>query len=101
MDELFEAARSDYEAGRMAKAEATCRRILRTCPTHAGAFHLLGLIARDRPDIAVALLRRAASLKPKRHSYHVSLGEALRLQGNVEAARASFDGRCRSVRAPA
>ena len=51
----------DFSAGRTDAARETCRALLARAPEHAGALHLLGLIAHQAGDRAGAedLLRRA------------------------------------------
>src|ERR1700687_4255630 len=42
---LFERAHSQQRAGQLKEAEATCRELLALEETHAGAWHLLGVVA--------------------------------------------------------
>jgi tetratricopeptide (TPR) repeat protein len=59
---LIQTARREFSQGRRDAAEASCLGILRRFPEHAGALHLLGVIALDsgRGKAAEAWLRRAA-----------------------------------------
>jgi tetratricopeptide (TPR) repeat protein len=59
---LIQTARREFSQGRRDAAEASCLAILRRFPEHAGALHLLGVIALDsgRGKAAEAWLRRAA-----------------------------------------
>ena len=45
LDVLFNEAVVDHQAVRLADAEAKYRKILDVDPTHAGALHLLGVLA--------------------------------------------------------
>ena len=45
VDELFQRALGDHQAGRLAEAEGAYRRILAAEPRHADALHLLGVLA--------------------------------------------------------
>lgn len=60
----FKFAFRHFQSGDMTKAEELCRAICIANPNHAGATHVLGLIAhqRGRHDDAIAVLRRATAL---------------------------------------
>ena len=92
---LFGAAVAHHQAGRLAEAEACCRRVLVAEPSHADAMHLLGVIALQvgRHDVAVDLIRRAIRLNASNPNYFSDLGNACFAQGNLEAAVAA----CREV----
>jgi predicted O-linked N-acetylglucosamine transferase (SPINDLY family) len=96
---LWEAARALDDARRLmrdrqpAEAEERCREILRAQPSHPDALHLLGLLllGRGRGDLAVGLLRRAVTASPNVAGIHRDLGHALRSQGMVDEALASYE----------
>jgi protein O-GlcNAc transferase len=92
--DAFQAAIQKHRAGRLADAEALYRQILSVQPNHAGALHLLGVIAHQsgRHDLAVEWIRRAIVLHPNDHSAHSNLGEALRALGRLDEAIAAFRG---------
>lgn len=75
----------------MAEAEAIYRKILAVEPRHAGAMHLLGLVAHQRRDheLAVDLIGRAIGINPREPAYHSNLAEAIRQLGDPEAALAA------------
>jgi tetratricopeptide (TPR) repeat protein len=59
---ILKSAAQGFARGDVDAARESCRDILRAFPQHAGALHLLGVIAHQRGDQAAAqdLLRRAA-----------------------------------------
>ena len=79
--------------GRLAEAEAVCRRVLEAQPNTAEAVHMLGLIAHQNGKLTDAIkhVQRATELAPPVALFHANLGEMLRLAGRprlaVEAAR--------------
>jgi protein O-GlcNAc transferase len=81
-----------HQAGRLADAEALCRQILAAQPNHAGALHLLGLVAHQagRDDLAAEWIRQAVALDPNNPYAHSNLGEALRALGRLDEAIAAF-----------
>jgi tetratricopeptide (TPR) repeat protein len=52
--------------GRIEDANLLCHSILRTHPNHPSALNILGIIAAhlDRPDVAIAMTKRASELEP-------------------------------------
>ena len=85
---IFDQALQDHKAGRLADAEARYHQVIALQPDHAGAHHLLGLIAHQvgRHDRAVDWIRQAIVLNPKDPAAHLHLGEAYRALGRVEEA---------------
>jgi tetratricopeptide (TPR) repeat protein len=79
--------------GRLAEADAVCRRVLDTQPNTAQAVHMLGLIAHQNGKLAEAIkhVQRATELAPRVALFHANLGEMLRLAGRprlaIEAAQ--------------
>ncbi|HEX7642385.1 MAG TPA: tetratricopeptide repeat protein [Burkholderiaceae bacterium] len=65
-------------------AAALLDQILRRQPDHADALYLSGIVAgsRNRPDEAIALIRRAIASDPAVASFHLSLANFLSLQGD-------------------
>jgi protein O-GlcNAc transferase len=61
---LFEAAFRHFQSGNTTDAEKLCRAVCIANPNHAGATHVLGLIAhrQGRHNDAILLLRRATAL---------------------------------------
>jgi predicted O-linked N-acetylglucosamine transferase (SPINDLY family)/ADP-heptose:LPS heptosyltransferase len=88
---LFERANAEQAAGRVAHAEATCRAILARDETHAGAWHLLAIIALRAGDAEAAAehVKRAVALAPQRADCRHTLGfilGTLRRKAEAEAA---------------
>lgn len=71
-------AQQHQNAGRLADAEATYRRILKSSPKHADAANLLGtLLAQSGHHTeAISSLQLACQLSPKNHVYLVNMGAA-------------------------
>ena len=80
------------QSGRLPQAEACCRQVLQIAPNHPDALHLLGLIAYQvgKNAIAVELLSRAINIKSSDPNFHLSLGNALQVQGKLDEAVASY-----------
>jgi tetratricopeptide (TPR) repeat protein len=76
------------EAGRLAEAEAACRRVLASDPDDAEALHLLGVIANEtqKYDVAVAFIGKAIAIDDQRACFHASLGRALRFLWRLNEA---------------
>src|ERR1700722_12766333 len=64
---LFDAAFRHFQSGELSKAEELSRVVCAADPYHAGATHVLGLVAhqRGRLDESIALMRRAIALNPR------------------------------------
>jgi len=89
--ELFARAHAEQAQGRLEEAEAICRAVIARDEAHAGAWHLLGILALRAGDPATALahVERAASLAPQKADVRNSLGFvllALHRQKDAEAA---------------
>ena len=90
VDQAFAFALEHHRAGRLAEAEQGYRAILRREPEHADALNLLGVIALQagNVDSALALVRRAATLRPDAPVCRNNLGQVLeRLGRDAEAGR--------------
>ncbi len=92
VDEAFQLGVQHHRANRLAEAEALYRQVLAAQPRHAGALHLLGVMAGQvgRADVAVDLIRRAIALQPGEGFFHINLGKFLMDQGKQEEAAAAF-----------
>jgi tetratricopeptide (TPR) repeat protein len=86
--ELLRLAEQNRAAGRLADAEAACRRILEMEPNDAYALHILALISHQsgKLDDAIAYLQRATGIAPKVALFRANLGEMLRLAGRNKEA---------------
>ncbi len=92
VDEAFAAALRAHQAGWAEEAATAYERILRERPDYAGAWHLLGLVCRDRGDLerAGSHIHRAIALDSSKAVYHNNLGVVLRGQGWLEEAEAAY-----------
>jgi predicted O-linked N-acetylglucosamine transferase (SPINDLY family) len=72
----MQTAIAHHAAGRLDQAEAIYRHVLKWQPEHAGALHLLGLIAHQRgnSEAAIQLLGLAIRLSPATADFHANLG---------------------------
>jgi SAM-dependent methyltransferase/Flp pilus assembly protein TadD len=91
--ELFAEALRQHQLGRMFDAEALCRAVLLREARHAGALHLLGVIAMQRglPEEAVGHFGKAAEIRPDVAIGHHSLGNALAAAGRPDAAAVAIE----------
>ena len=89
---LFDEAQDLHQAGRLADAKARYDRILAEDPRHGPTLHMVGLMAYQvgQNDLAVDILSRAAQHDGASAALHSNLGLALRAQGKVAEAAASF-----------
>ena len=78
-DAFVDAAFRQLQMGNMTRAEELCRAASMATPNHAGAIHVLGLIAHryGRHDEAIELLRRSIALNGNFALAHNNLGVVL------------------------
>jgi tetratricopeptide (TPR) repeat protein len=93
VEKSFSVAVAHHRAGRSAAAELLYREILKQCPDHAPALHLLGVLALQsgRYDAAADFNRRALALAGDVADFHHSLGVALHGQGSLDAAASAIE----------
>ena len=89
---VFEAALAHHGAGRRDAAEAAAKEAIACQPSHAGAHHLLGIIAIQRGDHqkAIELLQQSIRLDPTAEQARNNLGIALAGLGRLDEAVASM-----------
>jgi protein O-GlcNAc transferase len=82
-----------FQRGRLAEAEALCRRILAGDKDQFEALHILGLIEAQRGNLSAALqlFSRTAALRPGSVETHVNVGRVLGLLGRHDEALAGYD----------
>lgn len=82
-----------HQAGRLAEAERTYRKILAIDARHADSLNLLGMIAHQdgRQEVAEETIRKAIAINSKQASYHSNLGKVLQAQGRLGEALASYE----------
>jgi protein O-GlcNAc transferase len=92
MDVLFESAFRHFQSGNFARTSDVCNVVCRAMPNHAGAIHLLGLIAHKegRYDEAIVLLKRAIASKPDFFWAYNNLGVVLCQIGRSDEGIASY-----------
>lgn len=92
IQQAFALALRHHQAGRLKEAEQLYRQILSQQPDHAGALHLLGVIAAQvgRHDAAVTLIRQALARQPNWPEAHNNLGNAFKNMGRVDEALAAY-----------
>jgi predicted O-linked N-acetylglucosamine transferase (SPINDLY family) len=92
IDEAMQMALGHHQAGRLAEAETLYRLALEQYPEHAGALHLLGVLAcqAGRLDDAVDLIGRAIAVEPGVAAYHSNRAEVCRRAGRWDDAIAGF-----------
>jgi tetratricopeptide (TPR) repeat protein len=81
--QLLQEGVARHNAGDLAAAETTYRRILTERPTNADALHLLGVLhgQRGRPDLGLPLIQQAITLNPNFGPFHTHLGDTLSAVG--------------------
>jgi len=86
--ETLQTGLDHHRAGRLLEAEHFYRRVLEAHPRHAGAFHLLGLIAFQvgKHELALQLVSDAARIDAYHPPYRVDLGEIHQAMGNIPEA---------------
>ena len=91
-DAALELARQNFEAGKLAEAEAAIAMLMPAHANDAEVLHAAGLIAYRRGDAEAAIghLARAAGLHPDDAGVLASYGEALRVAGRADAAEAAL-----------
>jgi predicted O-linked N-acetylglucosamine transferase (SPINDLY family) len=92
IQETFINAVRHHQAGRLPAAEQLYRQILAVEPKHAGAWHLLGVIAHQVGNhvLAVQCIEHAISLDDGEATFHSNLGEAYRALRKTPEAIACY-----------
>jgi protein O-GlcNAc transferase len=92
IQQVFAAAMAHHQAGRLNEAERLYLQILQADPHHADALHFLGVVAHQtgRNDSAVDLIGRAIAQNGRVPAFHNNLGNALKAQGKMQEAAASY-----------
>jgi protein O-GlcNAc transferase len=91
LQQALQMAGPHHQAGQLPQAEQLYRQILAEQPKHAGALHLLGVIAYQvgRHEIAMDLIGQAIALQPSYPEALNNLGLALRDRGQLDEAIAA------------
>ena len=90
--EALAIALAHHQGGRLQAAEEIYRQILQADPRHADAMHLVGVIALQtgNPAVAVEYIERAIGWDGDRAIFHSNLGEAYRSLRRLPEAIACF-----------
>jgi tetratricopeptide (TPR) repeat protein len=90
--ETLKAGLAAHRAGRLVEAEYMYRRVLEAQPRHAGAFHLLGLLAYQmgKLELAAQLVSDAIRLDAFTAIFSADLGEIYRTMGKIPEAVAAY-----------
>lgn len=90
VDQLLDRALEYHRA--VSRAEALYREVLRLDPQQVDAWHLLGLLAHQAGQSAVALdhIQRAIELAPSIAMLHFNLGQVYRQAGRLQDAAVSY-----------
>jgi predicted O-linked N-acetylglucosamine transferase (SPINDLY family) len=86
--EALQLALQHHQAGRLSQAEAIYRQILQVQPQHPDALHLLGVIAHQGGQHAVAIdyITQAIAQNSRRAEFHNTIAEVYRAQGKSAEA---------------
>lgn len=82
-----------HQQGQLAHAKPLYEAVLKLDPRQADALHLLGVIALQSQDHALAarLISKAIAIAPRNAAYHSNLGLAQKGLGQLDAALASLE----------
>ncbi|MFZ6741968.1 tetratricopeptide repeat protein [Undibacterium sp. JH2W] len=93
INNMLQQAVALHQQGQLDAAEGLYQQVLQTQPKHFDAQQLLGVIARQRGDAALAVtrLRQAIAIDAQQAIAHGNLGAALQDLGLSQEALASYD----------
>ena len=82
-----------FEQGKFSQSLKLAEALRKDHPNHPDVLHLMGLLCLrgGDPDEAERFIRLAIAVLPGKAFFHVNLGNALRHQGRMEDARATYD----------
>jgi predicted O-linked N-acetylglucosamine transferase (SPINDLY family) len=89
----FRQAVTLHAQGNAVQSEALCGEVLGADPKHAGAWHLLGLLALARGDAdqGIDRIERSLRIDPHQPAAHLNVGNSLLNQNQPELALLRFD----------
>jgi len=81
-----------HKQGEHRQAYLSCELIVRADPRHAGAFHLMGMIAAETQNfpLAMAWMTQSLLIDPQNYTAHNNLGVVQSVLKDLPAAQASF-----------
>jgi predicted TPR repeat methyltransferase len=88
----LDVALKHHKSGKLQKAKALYRKILKGDPENADALHMLGLLLHQQDDheTAIRLFRKAIEYGPKSTEVYTNLGSALQSCNRVDEAITAF-----------
>jgi predicted TPR repeat methyltransferase len=88
----LDVALKHHRSGRLQKAKALYRKILKVDPGNADALHMLGLLLHQQDDheTAIRLFRQAIEYGPESTEVYTNLGSALQSCNRIDEAIAAF-----------
>jgi len=91
--EMYQQGVALHRQGRLAQAKALYEQVLAKQPQHSGALHLLGVIAAQsrNPAMAVELIGKAIEINPNDPLAYSNRANALKELKRFDAALASYD----------
>jgi len=92
ISDLFHAAVTHHQYGRIREAEQVCRQLLQADPQHVDGWYLLGLVAHQEQhlDHAIAHYHQVLILRPNHYQACNNLAVALQIQGKMDEAIAHY-----------
>ena len=93
IDQAYQLAVQNFQAGKLPRAEQLCQHILKADPDNGNANHLLGVIIAQqggKNHIAIQLIRKAIQADPDNAAAHNNLGNILQVSGKVDEGIASY-----------
>src|SRR5579884_448453 len=96
IETLIDQAFAAHEKGRLAEAEALCRRVLALAPRHFEGLHLCGVVAGQtgRPLLGIKLIRQALQVRPDAPDALSHLANLLKEEGRLEEAAELYRRAC-------
>jgi len=93
VDQLFTKAFTLHQQGRLLEAQSIYQQVLKIKPNHFDAMNLLGVIAAQNKNhaLAVQLIRRAITIDAHNATAHYNLGLALNELNQLEDALSSYE----------
>jgi len=86
--QAMQLAAQQIDGGQLPQAEAILRQILQQQPRHAGALHLMGVLAHraGKTGLAVELIGKAIEIQPNVAQFHANRGEMCRILHRLDLA---------------
>jgi predicted O-linked N-acetylglucosamine transferase (SPINDLY family) len=90
---IFQKGLTSHQSGQLEQAKAAYEQVLNKQPKHFNALHLLGVIAAQtkNPALADELIGKAIEINPNAESAHFNRGNTLKELKRLDDALASFD----------